>query len=542
MLILLKGGRIVDPYHQRDEIADLWIEDGRVIRAPQGRQPDQTHDVSGKIVMAGAIDIHSHIAGGNVNTARLLLPELHRARAAPMLPLGTAKWSTYETGTIYAGMGFTTVVEPAVAPHQALQAHLELSDIPIIDKATLTILGNDDFLLSLLRDGESPAAIADYVAATLTATHSLGLKCINAGGAEAFKYNARTFSLDDVVPFYGVSSRKIVEGLQQALTDLKVPHPLHLHSNNLGVPGNVATALATIEASRGLPLHLAHMQFYGYGSEGEHGFSSAAATLAAKVNATPNVTVDIGQVMFGQTVTISADVLRQFGAAGSAKPKKSVILDGDANGFGIVPYLYREGDFINAIQWAVGLELFLLINDPYRIFFTTDHPNGAPFTTYPDIFALLMSKERRAEVLSRIPQDVLAYTTLPSLTREYDVNEIATMTRAAPAKLFGFKDRGQLGEGAVADVAVYSPNDDIAKMFRHAHLVFKDGDLVVRDGRVSHYRWGKTLKVNPGYDKAINRRLSAYYERHYGISHNMFAVPAHILPRTDPFKEVACAQ
>ena len=207
------------------------------------------------------------------------------------------------------------------------------------------------------------------------------------------------------MPFYGVTSRQIVEGLQQALIDLKVPHPLHLHCNNLGVPGNVETAVATIDAARGMPLHLAHMQFYGYGSEGEHHFSSAAATLAAKVNATPNVTVDIGQVMFGQTVTISADTLRQFSATGSAKPKKSVINDGDANGFGIVPYVYREGDFINAIQWACGLELFLLINDPYRIFFTTDHPNGAPFTTYPDLFALLMSRERRAEALSRIPQE-----------------------------------------------------------------------------------------------------------------------------------------
>ena len=27
--------------------------------------------------MAGAIDIHSHIAGGNVNNARLLSPEIH---------------------------------------------------------------------------------------------------------------------------------------------------------------------------------------------------------------------------------------------------------------------------------------------------------------------------------------------------------------------------------------------------------------------------------------------------------------------------------
>ena len=42
------------------------------------------------------------------------------------------------------------------------------------------------------------------------------------------------------------------------------------------LPGNADTALATIAAAEGLPLHLAHLQFYGYGKEGKRGFSSAA--------------------------------------------------------------------------------------------------------------------------------------------------------------------------------------------------------------------------------------------------------------------------
>ena len=544
MLILLKGGRIVDPVNERDEIGDLWIENDRIIAAPQGKLPDEVHDVSGKIVMAGAIDIHSHIAGGNVNSARLLLPEKHQNFLANpvVLPFSTAKWSTFETGTIYASMGFTTVIEPAIVPHQALQAHLELSDIPIIDKGTLTVLGNDDFLLSLLRDGEGPAAVADYVASAVAASNGLGVKCINAGGSAAFKYNARTFSLDDVVPFYGLTSRQIVEALQKAVLDLNIPHPLHLHANNLGIPGNVATALATIEAARGDRLHFAHLQFYAYGSEGSHGFSSAAAELAAAVNAAPNVTIDVGQVMFRQTVTISADVLRQFNGSQMANPKKSIIHDGDGNGGGIVPYLYRENDFANAVQWACGLELFLLIDDPWRVYFTTDHPNGAPFTTYPEVFALIMSRDARAEALSRQPQEAVAMTTLPSIGREYNYNEIAIMTRAAPARLLGLKDRGHLGEGGLADIAVYSPGKDLAKMFRFAHLVFKDGDLVVRNGRVTHYRWGKALKVNPGYDKAIDRRLAVYYDRHFGNSRDLFSVKEHLLPHADGFQEVACAR
>src|SRR5262245_29832791 len=200
MLIVLKGGRVIDPVNGRDGVGDLWIENDRIVAPPLGKQVDDVHDVSGKIVMAGAIDIHSHIAGGNVNSARLLLPEKHQnfLPYPAALPFSTTKWSTFETGTLYASMGFTTVIEPAIVPHQAFQAHLELSDIPIIDKGILSVLGNDDFLLSLLRDGESPSAVSDYVASVLAASNGLGVKCINAGGATAFKYNVRAFGVDGV--------------------------------------------------------------------------------------------------------------------------------------------------------------------------------------------------------------------------------------------------------------------------------------------------------------------------------------------------------
>ena len=55
-------------------------------------------------------------------------------------------------------------------------------------------------------------------------------------------------------------------------------------------------------------------------------------------------------------------------------------------------------DYYGTVQWAVGLELFLLITDPWRVFFTTDHPNGAPFTAYPALFELLMSRDARNEM------------------------------------------------------------------------------------------------------------------------------------------------
>jgi formylmethanofuran dehydrogenase subunit A len=541
----IAGGRVIDPAHGRDGVGDVWIEDGRIIAPPPpGTVADATHDAAGKIVMAGAIDVHSHVAGWNVNTARLLLPEFHRASAPrpAATPLSNAGWSTFATGCLYAQMGFTTVVEPAVLPHYALHAHLELADIPIVDKATLAVLGNDDVTLGLMRDGAGDAAIRDYVAWTLDATRSLGLKVVNAGGSMALKENVRQFALDDVVPHYGVSSRAIVKTLQHAAHAAGVPHPLHVHCNNLGMAGNVDSALATIAAAEGLPLHLAHLQFYAYGKEGARGFSSAAPRLAEAVNGAKSVTIDVGQVMFGQTVTISLDTLRQFNARLHARPRKYVMLEGEANGAGIVPYEYRASDFYNAVQWAAGLELFLLIDDPWRVFFTTDHPNGAPFTTYPDLIALLMDRELRAQAIAALPPDAVAVTMLPSIAREYSLAEIATMTRAAPARLLGLSDRGHLGPGAVADVAVYADGRDRAKMFRAAALVLKDGEPVVRDGAVTHYRWGRALTVRPERDRAIDARMTRYYEDRFGLSDAFLKVPEHAIGRPNPFGLVPCAR
>ncbi|HXZ14482.1 MAG TPA: formylmethanofuran dehydrogenase subunit A, partial [Roseiarcus sp.] len=519
-----------------------YFEDGRIVAKPDGREPDKTIDVAGHIVMAGAIDVHSHIAGGNVNTARLLLPEKHRAIRARLAgtPLSTAKWSTYETGRLYAQMGFTTVVEPAMAPHQSLQTHLELADTPLLDTGALTVLGNDDFLLELLRKGESQQAINDYVARTVEATKSLGLKCINPGGVAGFKENMRVFGLDDVVPFYGISSRQIFQALQKATQAVGIHHPLHLHMNNLGIAGNIETALATIDAARGLPLHLAHVQFYAYGKEGKNGFSSAGAQFAEKVNANKNVSIDVGQVMFSETVTVSADVLKQYNSLAGANPKKGAIFDGDANGGGIVPYAYQISNYYNAVQWAAGLELFLLVKDPSQVFFTTDHPNGGPFTTYPELFALLMSADLRAQVLARLPADVLEQTTLPSIKREYTLYEIAQMSRSGAARLFGFTDRGTLAPGSVADIAVYKDQRDRAGMFRKAALVFKDGVQIVKDGEVSRYVRGKTLHTSPAYDRAIEKRLDSYYDELYGLPRSIFDLPAAALPNHDAFAEVSC--
>jgi len=62
--IQIKGGRIIDPANGRDEIADLWIEDGRITEQSAIRNPQsaiETIDAAGLIVAPGLIDLHVHL-------------------------------------------------------------------------------------------------------------------------------------------------------------------------------------------------------------------------------------------------------------------------------------------------------------------------------------------------------------------------------------------------------------------------------------------------------------------------------------------------
>lgn len=519
-MIRLAGGVVVDPANGRDRVvADVFIADGRIVADPgPGTRVDEVHDVSGKIVMAGGIDIHSHIAGGKVNLARVLMSDDHHGHREPRSDLlrsggGLFTPSTFTTGYRYAQMGYTAAFEPAMLPSNARNTHLELADVPMVDKGCYALLGNDDILLGMLRAKASRGAIADYVAWTLRAAQALAIKMVNPGGINAFKFNERATGFDTPGPHYGISPRHIVHSLAQAVDDLGLAHPLHLHCNDLGVPGNLETTLRTIGASEGLRLHLTHAQFHSYGTEGKRGFSSAAAEIAEAVNRNENISIDVGQIMFGQTVTASGDTMMQYRNHRHAHPNKWVCMDIECDaGCGLVPFRYRDQNFVNALQWAIGLELFLLIDDPWRVFLTTDHPNGAPFTTYPHLIRLLMDRNFRADMLKTIHPAAAEASALGGLGREYSLYEIAILTRAGPARILGLADRGHLGAGAAADIAVYTERDDKEAMFTTPDYVFKDGRLVVRDGEIVAVVDGATHVARASFDASVESALRKHFE------------------------------
>ena len=56
----ITNGRIIDPANNRDEVADLWLADGK-ISAPQPGCETETLDARGLVVAPGLIDIHVHL-------------------------------------------------------------------------------------------------------------------------------------------------------------------------------------------------------------------------------------------------------------------------------------------------------------------------------------------------------------------------------------------------------------------------------------------------------------------------------------------------
>ena len=515
----LKNGKVFDPSNNTfNKKKDIYIQDGKIVKS-LNKKAKQIIDCKDKIIMPGAIDLHTHIGGGKVNIARMMLQEFHNNYDNDYDLTANFVPSTLKTGLQYIEMGYTSCFEPALLPINARQSHAEMADIPFIDKGGYAMLGNDDFLLDLISRGADQSEINDYVAFIIKATQCIGIKVVNPGGINAFKFNQRALNVDENSVRYKITPRKIVRILARAVYELGIPHPLHVHCSNLGVPGNFKSTINTIKAAEGLPIHITHIQFHSYGNNGDRNFSSASAEITEHLNKIPNLTCDVGQVLFGQTATMSGDSMKQHANHKHAHPDKWLCMDIECEaGCGVVPFKYTDQSFVNALQWAIGLETFLLAEDANKIFLTTDHPNGAPFTSYPHLIKLLMDKTFRDDLLDQMSADISKHTILKDIKREYTLSEIATMTRSAPAKILGLENKGSLSDNADADITIYDSRiNDIEEMFAHPCHVIKNGIEVVRNGEIKNYVWGKTQVVKPEYDASIEKKLDKYFKKFHTI-------------------------
>ena len=242
--------------------------------------------------------------------------------------------------------------------------------------------------------------------------------------------------------------------------------------------------------------------------------------------------------MFGPAMTMTADahvsaVLRDLDGGKWINHDTEV-----ETGCGIVPYTYRAGNYVHALQWGIGLELFLLGHDPWQVMLSTDHPNGGSFLSYPKLIRLLMDRAFREDQMGRANQRAIRRTALlDGLDREYTLNEIAIITRAAPARRLGLRDKGHLGVGADADVTIYHDRADREEMFATPRYVIKGGELAVEDGELRRADDGLLLSSRAAFDPErragvleplFGERYTVAFE-HYPVRDPALREPARIV-------------
>ncbi|MCH8840873.1 MAG: formylmethanofuran dehydrogenase subunit A, partial [Planctomycetes bacterium] len=382
-------------------------------------------------------------------------------------------------------------------------------------------------VLKAIRENE-PQKLKAFVAWLLSSAKGFAPKLVNPGGVEVWKHHAsgNVHGLDEEVDHFRVTPRQIISQVAAAADELRLPHSVHIHCNNLGMPGNWQTTLETMKALEGRRRHLTHIQFHSYGGgEGdENTFNSKVVPLAEYVNSHENVTIDVGQVLFGETTSMTGDgPLGYFLSKVYGGKWFSADTEMEA-GCGITPIKYKNKSLVHSLQWAIGLEWYLMVKDPWRVVMSTDHPNGGSFLAYPQIIRFLMDRTYRADILKTCHPLVGKRSTLPDIDREYTLSEIAIITRAGPARILGLKNKGHLGPGADADITIYTPHENKEIMFEMPRLVIKSGRVIVEQGEIRDPLIGKTLHVAPEHDLAVEPDTQAWFEKYYSIQWRNYPV------------------
>lgn len=554
--LLIKNGFVIDPLNNiHGEVMDIGVKDGKIV------SPDNVDlryakviDASGKLVVPGGIDVHTHVAGPKVSVGRLLMPNDHYKKGGRVIAIpgikrsgtGIAVPSVTTIGYKYARMGWTMVMEAASPPLYTRHTHHELDDTPIVDKGVNLLLDSNWFILEYIEQ-KAQEKVNAFIAWILEATKSYAVKLVDPGSAEAWSLGSATkpLDIDEVIPGTSITPKDILIALANAVRDLKIPHPIHVHANMLGIPGNYVSTINTIKAvadivnQRGLSIHLAHIQFNAYKGDSYATMTSGAEDLAKLINTLTGVTFDMGQVIFMPTVTMTADAPWEYVLYHIAKWKWAAGDVENETASGVVPYTFRRHVYTNVIQWGIGLELALLVKDASKVVISTDHPNAGPFTRYPQIIAWLMSKKAREDEMKKLNKRALKKLSLPAIDREYTFEEFILSTRVAPAKIIGVeKFKGHLGIGADADIAIYDidprtydPTRDYRKLIKaikYASYTIKSGEIVVKDGKIVKTVYGKTYytkaKVDPVIMHEVLEDVKSKFNEWYTITFNNYLI------------------
>ena len=397
-LILVKGGRIIDPAQDMDRVADLLLEDGVVkgideqIASPDGAQ---LIDAKGLVVCPGFVDLHCHLREP-----------------------GFEHKETIATGTRAAARGgFTTIcampnTDPVVDSRAVVEFVLRTARddgsvrvLPIgcvtrgSEGAQLAEMGElaDAGVIGFSDDGH-PVSDPNVMRQALSYSSSLGLPIIN-------HCEVLELSGGGAMNEGWVSTRLGLKGIPNSAEDIMVARDI---------------GLAELTGGR---LHIAH--------------ASTAGTVEL-VRQAKDKQLDVTCEVTAHHLTLSEETLLGNGAAGSSfEPLTTQAYDSNAK---VAPPLRARRDVEAMVQ---------AVKDGVVDFIATDH---APH-------ALVDKHCTFDEAANGISGLETALGSLMSLVHAGDVPlpMLIEKLTAGPARFLGL-DLGTLRAGVAADVTIFDPD------------------------------------------------------------------------------------
>jgi formylmethanofuran dehydrogenase subunit A len=230
------------------------------------------------------------------------------------------------------------------------------------------------------------------------------------------------------VPYFEVTPAEIIRSIVEANELLGLPHSVHLHCNNLGTPGNYTCTLGSLGLIPDLnekrqTLYATHVQFHAYGGSGWKDFCSKSEPIANFVNMRPQIVMDMGQVMFGRTTTMTADGPMEFNLYRLHHEKWSN-RRGARDRLRIIPVIYRRKNLSTRSCGRSGSSSRSSRRAPGSACSRRTTRTGA-VRQIPGDHRLLMSKKYRDAEFATIHPDTAARVPLPAIEREMDWYEIA---------------------------------------------------------------------------------------------------------------------
>jgi formylmethanofuran dehydrogenase subunit A len=417
MAIQIRNGTVYDPANGIEgEKMDIFVAEGKIV---DEIKPDEIIDATDKTVMAGGIDVHSHVATYGLNLARF-----------------TFGFPTVgEIGYAYARMGYTHVNEPLMTLNTASYVHHELSSIPIVDTSALLVLSLYE-IDKEIREGNKES-VKNALPLLLDLTKSIGIKIYDI----RVRYAKKGFFYRDI---------GVTKCLNFFYDIIKAPRiQLRTYPELLDEDTDALSGFC-----------MAHI---GSGIDNDERYETAIE-IVKKGGA-----VDLGIVSPYQNEAVNM----QIGYDAAAEKFMSMDIGLEQ------PLIFSEvhekekGDY--SLRFALdALDYF----GSSSISFSTDSPNGCLFSSYPKLFAWLLSRRNRKELSSDV---------------EYSIYELAQVTRTNPARQLGLGNKGHLGIGADADIAIYDIGEntdgmELEKRLGNCSFLLKGGEVILREGELKKER------------------------------------------------------